>query len=297
MVLEITRLSGVLGAEIVNIDIADLDEADFASIRHALIDYGVICIRDQHLSPDTLLEFARRWGDVHRHPYLRGLDDRPEIIEIVKEPEDTAGFGDHWHTDQIFTPEPAMATMLYAREVPTVGGDTMFACLHQAFESLSGGMQTMLCRLRTCNRYDKGATRSARMQGRIPLPDQPAETVVHPLVRVHPETGRRGLYLTDTRTTRCIDGMSEAESRPLLDWLLRHATQPALTCRLAWRPGTLGIWDNRRLLHMALNDYTGQRRVMHRITIRGARPLGVEHEIRGRPPGKSGTEEGINHEL
>ena len=275
MTLEIRPLTGAIGAEIRNVALCDFDRSLFPSIRTALLEYGVIYFRDQAITPEQQLGFARLWGEVHLHPYLSGLADHPEIIEIVKEPDDAGNFGDHWHTDQIFTPEPAMATMLYAKEVPEVGGDTMFACMAQAYDALSTGMQAMLQQLRTYNQYDKSAPRSGRMRGKIPDPDKPTEPSVHPLVRVHPETGRPALYLTDLQTTLRFDTMTEAESRPLITFLLRHATQPAFTCRLDWQPGTLGLWDNRRLMHMALNDYPGRRRVMHRITIKGTRPIGL----------------------
>ncbi len=262
-------LSGALGAEIRGVDVAQLDDAGFAQMRAALIDHGVICFRGQTLDPDTYLAFARRWGEVHLHPYLKGLDDRPEIIEILREPDDPTGFADHWHTDQIFTPTPAMATMLYAREVPEAGGDTLFASLTHAWNALSDGMKATAAGLRTCNIYNKQAPRSANMAGRIPDKETPSDMAVHPLARIHPETGRAALYLSDARSTRRFEGMTEAESRPLLDWLLAHATRPEFTCRLRWEPGTLGIWDNRCLLHRAVNDYFGQRRVMHRITVKG----------------------------
>lgn len=276
MALETIPLSGSIGAEVKGVDLARLDDDTFSEIHRALLEHSVICFREQNLTPAQQLAFAERWGDIHLHPYLNGLPDCPEIIEIVKEAGERNRFGDHWHTDQIFTPAPAMATMLYAKEVPPVGGDTMFASLHHAYDALSDGMKALACRLRTYNLYDKQAPRSRQMSAKIPDQDKPSEPAVHPLVRVHPETGRRGLYINEMQTTRRLDGMTVEESRPLIEYLVSHATRPEFTCRIRWDVGTLAIWDNRCLMHMALDDYPDYRRVMHRITIKGGATIGVD---------------------
>jgi taurine dioxygenase len=274
--MEIEALSGTIGAEIQGLDLSQLNDDAFARVHDALLEHGVLVFRDQVLRPGQMREFAARWGEIHHHPYLAGLPEHPEIIEIVKEAGERNRFGAHWHTDQIFTPTPAMATMLYAREVPPVGGDTLFASLYHAHDALSDGMREMLGGLRTYSIYNKDRPRSRRMADKVTERETPAEPALHPLIRVHPETGRRALYLSDTQTTRHIDGMTEAESRPLLDYLLTHATRPEFTCRVRWNVGTLAIWDNRRLLHMALDDYLDHRRVMHRITIKGEATVGIE---------------------
>ncbi len=276
MAIETMPLSGSIGAEVKGVDLVQLGDAGFSGIHRALLDHAVLCFRDQELTPDQQLAFAKRWGDIHLHPYLDGLPDCPEIIEIVKEAGERNRFGDHWHTDQIFTPLPAMATMLYAKEVPAAGGDTMFASLTHAYDALSDGMKELACRLRTYNLYDKQAPRSRQMAAKIPDQDKPAAPAIHPLVRVHPETGRRGLYLNEMQTTRRFDGMTEEESRPLIEYLLRHATRPEFTCRIRWEVGTLAIWDNRCLMHLALDDYPDHRRVMHRITLKGDATIGVD---------------------
>lgn len=269
-------LSGCIGAEIRNVDLSQLDDPTFEQIHQALLDYGVICFRDQTLTPDEQLAFANRWGEIHHHPYLNGLPDRPEIIEIVKEAGERNRFGDHWHTDQIFTPTPAMATMLYAKEVPPVGGDTMFASLSDAYDALSDGMKEMVACLRTFNMYDKQAPRSRQMSAKIPDVDKPSVPCVHPLIRVHPETARLGLYINEPPTMRRFDAMTEEESQPLMKFLIRHATRPEFTCRIRWEVGTLAVWDNRCLMHMAIDDYPDYRRVMHRITIKGDEPFGQQ---------------------
>lgn len=275
MGIEILPLSGTIGAEIKGIDLTNLEAEDLDTLRRSLLNHAVICIRDQDLSPSQQINFAAQWGEIHLHPYLKGLSDHPEIMEIVKEAGEHNRFGDHWHTDQIFTPTPAMATMLYAKEVPPAGGDTLFASLTHAYATLSDGMKTMVDQLSTVNQYDKKATRSRRMTEKISEQDTAAETAIHPLVRVHPETGKPALYLTAMQTTRHFAGLTPEESRPLIEYLLTHATRPEFTCRLRWRPGTLGIWDNRCLLHMALDDYPNHRRVMHRITLKGGPVVGI----------------------
>ena len=271
MTLEAVPLSGALGAEIRGADLRDVDDETFAAIHDILLDHGMIYFRDQDITPAQQLALARRLGEPHFHPYMPGLANHPEIIEIVKNPEDTHTFGGNWHTDQMFTPTPAMGTMLYAKEVPAAGGDTMFANLYLAYETLSDGLKAAISPLRTFNLYDKNKGRSSVMRGKLKEPEKPAEPAEHPLVRTHTETRKPVLYICYDRITRHIVGMSEEESEPLLDFLRHHSTRPEFTCRLRWEVGTLAFWDNRCVQHMALNDYYGQRRVMHRITIRGER--------------------------
>ena len=271
MTLEAVPLSGAMGAEIRGADLRDVDDETFAAIHDILLDHGMIYFRDQDITPAQQLALARRWGEPHFHPYMPGLANHPEIIEIVKNPEDTHTFGGNWHTDQMFTPTPAMGTMLYAKEVPAAGGDTIFANLYLAYETLSDGLKAAISPLRTFNLYDKNKGRSSVMRGKLKEPEKPAEPAEHPLVRTHTETRKPVLYICYDRITRHIVGMSEEESEPLLDFLRHHSTRPEFTCRLRWEVGTLAFWDNRCVQHMALNDYYGQRRVMHRITIRGER--------------------------
>ena len=275
MPFEAVPLSGSLGAEIRGVDIASLDDAGFAAVHAALLDHGVICFRDQELDPDAYLAFAKRWGEVHLHPYLKGLDDRPEIIEIVREADDPTGFADHWHTDQSFTRGRPWRPCSMRKKCRRRAATRCSPIFMRPYDALSDGMKALAARLRTHNLYNKQAPRSAKMAQRVTDKDKPAEPAFHPLVRVHPETGRRALYLNDSRSTRRFEGMTEEESLPLLDWLMSHATRPEFTCRLRWERGTLGIWDNRRLMHMAVNDYFGQRRVMHRITIKGEPTIGI----------------------
>jgi len=271
MDIEVIPHSGALGAEVRGVDLARLSGGQFEVVHQALLVHGYIFFRAQDLSPGQLRTLARRWGDLHVHPYMPGLDEYPEVIEIVKKESDVHTFGGSWHTDQMFTDTPAMGTMLYAKEIPPAGGDTLFGNLYLAYETLSDGMKAVIGNLRTVNIYDKKRKRATEMQKKVVAEDAPAQTAVHPLVRPHGETGRPVLYLSYERITRYIEGMTEQESRPILDFLRQHATRPEFTSRLRWEVGTLAFWDNRCVQHMAVNDYHGHRRVMHRVTVRGER--------------------------
>ena len=268
--IEVHPLTGGMGAEIHGIDLSrEMDSQTFGTVHQAVLDHGVIFFRNQTITPAQQMTYARRWGEVHLHPHMPCLQDHPGIIEIVKKEDDTIVFGANWHTDQMFTPTPARYTILYAKQVPPVGGDTLFASLHQAYDALSDGMKAMIANLRTLSIYDKKKKRPAAM---TPTDiDVAPEAYEHPLVRHHPETGRKALYLCHIGITRQIVGMSEEESRPLLTYLIQHATRPEFTCRFRWDVGSLAMWDNRRALHYPVNDYYGYRRVMHRITIMGER--------------------------
>lgn len=266
--LDVQPISGAMGAEIHGVDLSEpLDDVTFGRIHQAMLDHCAIFFRDQDITPDQQLAFARRWGDIHFHPHIPGLKDTPEVFEIVKDKDDVHTLGGDWHTDQMFTPTPVRVTMLYAKEVPPQGGDTLFSNAYLAYESLSDGMKEMIAGLRTVNTYNKKKGRAAAMK--VTDVETEAEEATHPLVRTHPETGRKALYISYAGITRRIDGMTEAESAPLLDYLREHATRPEFTCRFRWQEGSLGLWDNRCVRHLAINDYHGHRRVMHRITVQG----------------------------
>ncbi len=244
----------------------------------APLDHGVIFFRDQTLDPAHQLAFAKRFGTIHLHPHVNGLPDMPEIMEILKTETDTHNFGAGWHTDQMFLPEPAMATCLYALEVPEAGGDTLFACLRASYHSLSDGMQTLVRGLRTLNLSvagqltQSGATSAATFSSmRTREADATEPYAVHPLVRTHPETGEDVLYIG--LHTLGFEGFRPEESQPLIDYLMAQVTRPEHTCRFRWQPGSLALWDNRHVVHNAINDYPGKRRRMHRITIAGDVPV------------------------
>ena len=270
-------LSGAIGAEIGGVDLADLSDRDFAAIHSAWLEHQVLFFRDQTLSHEAHKAFARRFGRLYVHPYAKGLDGHPEILPVVREAGEAGrNFGGLWHTDLTFEPEPVMASVLYARQVPDYGGDTLWASQFAAYAALSDGMKQMLHGLRAVHSAD-AAYSPGKLAGntRMALKAAAANTeAVHPVVRVHPESGCRALFISRLNTAR-FECWTEAESRPLLDYLCSHAERPEFTCRFRWRPGSVAFWDNRCTQHIALNDYPGNRREMQRVTIRGDKPIGV----------------------
>jgi taurine dioxygenase len=270
----IERVAGALGAEITGVDLRKpLDDATYTLLRRAWLEHLVIFFRDQDLSPAQFLAFARRFGDPVEYPFVKGLDEHPEIIPVLKLAHEHINFGGVWHSDTAYLDAPPMASMLVAREIPPVGGDTLFANMYLAYETLSEGLRRTLEPLRAVNsssKADASRTREDRMKdsGREVRKDYLA---AHPVVRRHPETGRCALYVNVAHTVR-FDGMTEEESAPLLDYLFRHQTRPEFGCRFRWRPGSIALWDNRCAQHNAINDYHGHRRVMHRITLAGDKP-------------------------
>jgi len=268
--LEIRPLSGTTGAEIGGVDLSvDLSEATIAGIRDVLAQYGVVVFRDQALTEEQHIAAARHFGDININRFFAHADDHPEIALVVKEPDQTANIGGGWHTDHSYDEHPALGSMLYAREVPPSGGDTMFASMYAAYDALSDGMKHTLSGLRAVHssRHVFGVERPA-MKGRIGNPELATQDAIHPVVITHPDSGKRALYVNPGFTLR-FDGWTAEESQPLLRFLYQHAARPEFTCRLRWRNGSLAFWDNRSTWHYALNDYQGQRRLMHRITIAG----------------------------
>ena len=273
----VAPIAGALGAEISGVDLArPLDEATVAAVRRALLDRLVIFFRDQTLDPRSLAAAARAFGAPAPYPFVKGLDEEPLVIPVLKRPEEAANFGGVWHSDTAYLERPPLGTLLYACEVPEFGGDTLFANMYLAYETLSEGMKRLLDGLRAVNVSDNAAALAARPGAEA---GAPALTAEHPAVRVHPETGRRALYVNAAHTRR-FAGFTEEESAPLLGWLFAHQTRPEFTCRFRWTPGALAFWDNRCAQHNAVNDYPGRRRLMYRVTLEGERPGGPEGERR-----------------
>ena len=275
--MEVHSVAGALGAEILGVDLARLDDALVAGIRRAWLDHLVIFFRDQDLTPAQFLAFARRFGEPIEYPFVKGLDDHPEIIPVLKLAHETVNFGGIWHSDTAYLDAPPMASMLIAREVPPAGGDTEFANMYLAYETLSDGMKRVLEGLVAVNSSsaaDVSRTREDRIKDSARVDAKKEYVAAHPVVRVHPETGRKALYV-NTAHTIAFDGMTKEESAPLLQYLFRHQVRPDFTCRFRWRPGSIALWDNRCAQHNAINDYQGHRRLMHRITLAGDRPKGV----------------------
>jgi taurine dioxygenase len=273
--ITVRRIAGAIGAEIEGVDLArDLDDETVAAIRRVWLEHLVVFFRDQELSPERFLAFARRFGEPVEYPFVKGIDGFPEIIPVVKRETETVNFGGIWHTDTAYLETPPMGTMLIAREVPPFGGDTLFANQYLAYESLSAGMKRLLDGLVAVNssaKADVTRTREDRMRDGKRDDARTEYVAEHPVVRTHPETGRKALYVNVAHTV-CFREMSEEESRPILQYLFRHQIRPEFTCRFVWQPGSITFWDNRCAQHNPVNDYHGFRRAMHRITLAGDRP-------------------------
>lgn len=272
---QIRRVSGGIGAEITGIDlVAGVSDATIAAIRQAWLAHGVLFFRNQPLEPGAFQAFAERFGEVVEYPFVKGIEGHPMIIPVLKLAHETVNFGGIWHTDTAYLEIPPMASMLIARELPPFGGDTLFASGYAAFEALSPAMQRMLEGLTGVNasaKADVTRTREDRIKdgpAAAPRKDLVAE---HPVVRTHPETGRKALYVNFGHTIR-FAGMTEEESRPLLEFLFAHQVKPEFTCRFTWSVGDIAFWDNRCVLHNPVNDYHGYKRLMHRVTLKGDRP-------------------------
>ena len=268
-------LAGAVGAVISGIDLArPLDDGVIAEIRRLWLQHGVVFFRNQPLPPGEFQGFAERFGSVVEYPFVQGIEGFPLIIPVLKQANERHNFGGIWHTDTAYLQEPPMATMLIAREVPPYGGDTLFASGPAAFEALSPGMQRMLEGLTGVNtsaKADVTKTREDRIKD-TPTAQSKKELVAeHPVVRTHPETGRKALYVNFGHTARFV-GMTEEESKPLLDYLFAHQVKVEFTCRFSWQVGDIAFWDNRCVLHNPVNDYHGFRRLMHRVTLKGDRP-------------------------
>jgi len=273
--LEVRPIAGALGAEIAGVGLGEpLDGATVAELRRALLDHLVIFFRSQPLSLDAFMALARSFGTPVEYPFVRGLPGYPEIIEVAKLEHERVNFGGVWHSDTTYLERPPMGSMLLAREVPPFGGDTLFANQYLAYETLSQEMQRLLAGLKGVSssaKADVTRTREDRLRDSPGGKASAVLTAEHPVVRTHPETGRKALYVNVAHTLR-FAGMTEEESAPLLDFLFRHQIRPEFTCRFRWEVGSLAFWDNRAAQHNPINDYHGHRRVMHRITLAGDRP-------------------------
>jgi taurine dioxygenase len=265
--MEVRRIAGALGAEILDVDLSK----DFPKeqVRQAFLEHQVVFFRDQQLDPAQFMAFARAMGRPIEYPFVKGLPGFPEVIEVKKLEHERHNFGGIWHSDTAYLDEPPMGSMLIAREIPPFGGDTEFASQYLAYEALSAEMKKLLSGLKGVNASVKAdATRTREDMVKEYSHSYEAE---HPVIRTHPETGRKALYVNLGHTVR-FAGMSEEESAPLLKFLFQHQVKPEFTCRFQWRVGSLAFWDNRCTQHNPVNDYHGHRRVMHRITLAGDRP-------------------------
>lgn len=278
--IQLRGLSGALGAEIRGLDLSrplSGDEQSF--LLDAFHRYGVLCIRDQKLTHESHLALAKHFGEPDVHPIANGMEDYPEIIRVLKPAGEQAFFGTSWHTDNSFFERPSSVTLLYGEQVPPVGGDTVYASMERAWEMLSPALQRFLEPLTAIHSardaYDPKTTGDAKYKGETAITyrmsDAIYDEVEHPVVRTHPVTGRKSLYVNPMFTDRIV-GLSRPESDGLLRMLYDVSLRPEMTCRVRWENGTVTIWDNRWLQHYAIDDYADHERVMYRVTITGSRP-------------------------
>jgi taurine dioxygenase len=283
MPLSINPVAGALGAEIAGVDLSrPLDNAASAAIHRAFRDHLVLFFRGQSLTPDQQLDFTRLFGPPMKTPFVGAMEGQPYVVRVLKEAAERgiSTFGNAWHSDFTSEPAPPLGSVLHALEVPEHGGDTMFASMYAAYDALSEGMKRMLDGLKAVHvgkpygtKY--GPPKTMKTSSSIAIERNRPEAdieVAHPVARTHPVTGRKALFVNPIYTLR-FEGMTEEESRPLLDFLHAHAVRPEFTCRFRWTKGALALWDNRCTLHYAVNDYDGSRRLMHRTMIAGEKPV------------------------
>ncbi len=272
--MKLKRLSGAMGAEIEGLNLArDIDKSLATEIRDALAEFGVLMFRDQELDVEAHKRVARHFGEIFIHPNFNTGDHDPEVVSIVREPGDSRIVGEDWHTDTTMMAEPPMGALLYALETPPIGGDTLFAAQWLAYQALSDEMKKFLSDLKCVHSDIKVAGPHNKLNAKratvIREDDgwRPTENA-HPVVRTHPDSGRKCLFVNHSYSIR-FEGWTEEESQPLLNWLMDWGHRPEFTCRLQWSDRSLAFWDNRSTKHLAVNDVREHRRVMRRIQIAG----------------------------
>ncbi len=268
--IDVQPVNAAVGVEIAGLDLSEpLTPPALATVKSALAEHGVVFFRDQALTENQHIALARQFGDINVNRFFSHAEGYPEIALVVKEPHQTRNIGGGWHTDHSYDHVPALGSMLYAREIPPLGGDTLFASMYAAYDALSDGLKQTLEGLRGVHssRHVFGVKRGD-LEGRIGNYEAATQDATHPVVIVHPESGKKALYVNPGFTIG-FDGWTADESRPLLEYLYKHAARPEFTYRFQWRAGSLAFWDNRSTWHYALNDYQGERRLLHRIMIEG----------------------------
>ena len=276
---KVKPISGAMGAEIFDIDLSgEINSETWGEIQDAFHHYLVLIFRDQELTDQDQFNFSQRFGKIIPHPYVKGLPDIPEIFQIIREPGESFSWDGFYHSDLMFLKKPPMGATLYAKECPPFGADTAFTNMYLAYETLSDGMKLLLNDLEGENESGNPEKYSNKYQSMEELGKKGAMGAVHPMVRIHPVTGRRSLFSTLAFTKR-IKGMTDSESAPILNYLYEHSIQAHLGCRLEWKKGSLALWDNRVCLHHAVADYFGEvakhRRVMQRAAIEGEEPISI----------------------
>ncbi|PHQ69718.1 MAG: taurine dioxygenase [Sneathiella sp.] len=285
--INVMPITGTIGAEITGVDLRNLDAETITEIRAAFLEHVVVFFRDQPLSIEDQKTFTSHFGDFGTEPFVKTMTEHPEVIAVVKEADEinSINFGGHWHSDWSFQEAPPMATILHGQDIPPYGGDTVFANMYLAYETLSAGMKEIidpLIAIHSARRpYGTGKSilgNKKRKSMTIIHSEEAHAEIEHPVVRIHPETGRKALFVNPVYTLR-LKGMSESDSREILEKLFQHSVKEIFTCRFRWRNNSLAMWDNRCAMHLALNDYDGFRRALHRTTIAGDRPVGPEKAL------------------
>jgi taurine dioxygenase len=276
--MEITLFSPGCGAVVSGVQLAQMSDGDYGQLRQAFNDHGLLFFRDQQLSEEEHLTFANRWGNVVLNKFFKPVEGFPNIAEVRKEKSQEMNIGGGWHADHSYDPEPALGSILVARALPETGGDTCFADLCSAFDAFSPGFQKTLEGLRAVHSNEhiygeNGFYRNTDLAEQLGGIDR-VGGATHPMVIKHPDSGRKALFVNPGHTIG-IEGWSHEESFALLHFVYAHVEQEAFTCRFNWLPGSVAFWDNRRSWHLAQNDYHGQFRLMHRITLEGAPLQGV----------------------
>jgi taurine dioxygenase len=274
--LTVTPLSPAIGAVIDGVNLArPLDAQNQARIEQALLAHKVLFFENQHLTPDQQRDFAARFGKLHIHPIYPTVEGTPEVL-VLDTHEGNPPDNDTWHSDVTFIETPPLGAVLYAKQLPSIGGDTLWSNSIAAYETLSTSMRALLGGLTATHDFEKSFPRSRYAT----TPDDEAKWLrtrathrpaVHPVVRTHPQTGRKGLFVNEGFTTH-INELTRSESDSLLHYIFTHVARPEFTVRYRWKPNTVAMWDNRCTQHYALADYLPNRRVMHRATILGDRP-------------------------
>ena len=272
--INIRPAAGNVGVEIYGVDLSKkVPDILFDEIRKAFIENGLIFFRDQNLAPEEHIRFAEQWGKININRFFAKVDGYDQVAEVLKEPDQKGNIGGEWHTDHSYDQIPALGSILLAKEIPNSGGDTLFACMYKAYENLSDGMKVTLEGLNAVHSsrhvFGEGSDYSQSSKGRIGNSELATQDAIHPVIIIHPESKKKALYVNRAFTLR-FEGWTNEESKPLLDYLYDRAAGENNTTRFKWSPGSIAFWDNRCTWHNALNDYHGERRLMHRITIEGS---------------------------
>jgi len=272
--INIRPAAGNVGVEIYGVDLSKkVPDTLFDEIRKAFIENGLIFFRDQNLTPEEHIKFAEKWGKININRFFAKVDGYDQVAEVLKESDQKGNIGGEWHTDHSYDQIPALGSILLAKEIPNSGGDTLFACMYKAYENLSDGMKVTLEGLNAVHSsrhvFGEGSDYSQSSKGRIGNSELATQDAIHPVIIIHPESKKKALYVNRAFTLR-FEGWTNEESKPLLDYLYDRAAGENNTTRFKWSPGSIAFWDNRCTWHNALNDYHGERRLMHRITIEGS---------------------------